>query len=444
MDTSRPVAAFSEFTHFAGFDWASEKHDVAVVDGQGKLLLQLEFSDTAEGWSILRTKLAALVAPAKLSGRVGVAIESSRGPAVERLLDMGLTVYPMNPKAAERFRDRKAPSGAKDDPLDAWSFADALRTDGHDWRPLLPDDLATQELRILCRDEIGLIQERTALVLRLLTALHEYYPAALAAFDDWTMPSAWDFILRFPTPADLVRKGKRAWEKFLHTHRLGHPETYAKRLAIFTKADEFVSPSTAVTNAKSLLAQSIVKQLKTLQEQLHEYRARIEEAFAKHPDHDTFDSLPGAGPKLAPRLLGELGANRPVFPSAEDLQCYAGTAPVTIKSGKQRWAKLRRACNMTLRFTVHLWVDESRHWCAWAQAYYQKKRGEGHRHAEALRALGQRWLKILWKMWQDHTTYDEARHLLAQTTHGSWVIGLLPETPPAAAKTPATASAAIG
>jgi hypothetical protein len=263
-------------------------------------------------------------------------------------------------------------------------------------------------------------------VLRLQAALHEYYPAALEAFEDWTMPCAWAFLLRFSTPQELLRRGKRQWEAFLHTHRLGHPETSAKRLAIFARAGEFVSASAAVTSAKSLLAVSVVKQLQTLQGQLNEYRRRIEAAFGRHPDHDTFDSLPGAGPKLAPRLLGELGANRAVFACAEDLQCYAGTAPVTRQSGKQRWAQVRRACNATLRASVHLWADESRHRCAWAQAYYQKKRQEGHRHAEALRALGQRWLKILWKMWQEHAIYDEARHLLNQTRHGSWVIGLLP------------------
>jgi transposase len=435
MDTSRNVMAFTELTHFAGFDWASEKHDVVVVDGQGRKLLALEFPDTAEGWSTLRTKLAALVAPGSGLATIGVAIETCRGPAVERLLELGVTVYPMNPLAAERYRERKAPSGAKDDLLDAGSFADALRNDGHDWRPLLPEDPATQELRLLCRDEIALIQERTALVLRLQAALHEYYPAALEAFDDWTMPSVWNFILRFPTPQDLARKGQRTWEKFLHTHRLGRPEIYAQRLAVFARADQFVSPSTAVTRAKSLLAVSIVKQLQVLEEQLHVYRARIEEAFGKHPDHDIFDSLPGAAAKLAPRLLGELGANRDVFPCAEDLQCYAGTAPVTIKSGKRRWARWRWSCNKTLRCVVHLWVDLTRHQCAWAQAYYQKKREAGKSHAQALRCLGQRWLKILWKMWQEHACYDEARHMLDQTRHGSWVISLLT---PAPAATPAT------
>lgn len=429
MDTSRIVIGFAELTHFAGFDWASEKHDVVVVDRQGQRVLAWQFADSAEGWGTLRSKLAALAGPQKDLGRIGVTIETSRGPAVERLLEMGVAVYPVNPKAAERFRERKAPSGVKDDQLDAWSMADALRMDGQDWRRLLADDPATQELRILCRDEIALIQERTALVLRLQATLHEYYPAVAEAFDDLTLPAAWEFVARFPTPGELARKGKRTWEKFLHSHRLGHPETYARRLAVFARAGEFVSPSSAVTSAKSLLAVSIVRQLQTLQEQLEVYRARIEAAFAKHPDHDTFGSLPGAGPKLAPRLLGELGSNREVFGCAEDLQCYAGTAPVTKKTGKRRVVKIRRACNSTLRATVHLWADQSRRLCAWAQAYYQQKREQGHSHAQALRCLGQRWLKILWKMWQDHASYDEARHSLDQTRHGSWVIGLLPQTP---------------
>jgi transposase len=122
----------------------------------------------------------------------------------------------MNPKAAERFRARKAPSGVQDDRLDAGSFADALRTDGHAWRPLRPQDPATQRLRRLCREEIGLSGQRTALVLQRRQALYDDYPAALEAFDDWTWPAAWEFVACFPTPGESAQAGPRRWQKFLH------------------------------------------------------------------------------------------------------------------------------------------------------------------------------------------------------------------------------------
>jgi transposase len=419
MEMPPATVPFDQLDHFVGFDWATDKHQVTAVDRAGKIVLKLEFCDTADGWAQFRAALAPL-------GKVAVAIETSRGPAVERLLEMQLTIFPMNPKAAERFRDRKAPAGAKDDALDSWSFADALRTDGHGWRPLLADDPKTQLLRILCRDEICLIEARTALILQLRQALREYFPAALEAFDDWTLPAAWEWIVQFPTPGLLVKAGKRKWQSFLHAHRLYRPETIEKRLAIFARADQFVSPSPAVTSAKSLLAVTIAKQLRTLETQIKEYRRQIEQAFNDHPDGGLFASLPGGGRKLAPRLLGEIGANRQTFASAQALQCYAGTAPVTRQSGKSCFAKIRWMCNKVLRATVHLWADESRQKCAWAQVYYQQKKTEGKSHAQALRCLGQRWLKILWRMWQDRKPYNEAAHMISLAKSNSWVVSLVP------------------
>jgi transposase len=411
------VLEFEKFQHFAGFDWAKQAHEVVVVDCRGSVVLQQSVDHTAEGWAKLREKLAPFE-------QLAVAIETNQGPAVERLIEMGVSVYPMNPKAAERYRDRKAPSGVKDDHLDAWSFADALRTDGHGWRSLRPDDEDTRLLRLLCRDEISLIEQRTAFVNQLQAALHEYYPAALEAFDEWATEGPWNFIRQFPTPAILVKAGKRQWRKFLAAHRLNRPETADKRMEIFARADQFASTSSAVTTAKSLLAVSLAKQLRTLEAQLKEYRRQIQDLFEKHPDHDIFDSLPGAGPKIAPRLLGEMGAQRDRFDTHEALQCVAGTAPVTKQSGRTRFVSVRWMCNSTLRATVHMWADLSRHQCAWAQAYYQHKRQQGKRHATALRCLGQRWLKILWKMWHDRVPYDEARHMRDQVKHGSWVMAL--------------------
>jgi len=142
-----------------------------------------------------------------------------------------------------------------------------------------------------------------------------------------------------------------------------------------------------------------------------------------------FGSLPGAGKKLAPRLPAELGDDRERFDSPQALQCYAGTAPVSFESGKIKRVRFRRARQKALRHSIHLWANLSRTKCPWAQAYYRKKRDEGQTHACALRCLGQRWLKILWKMWQTRCAYDAELHQRNQVKHGSWIIALTTQNP---------------
>jgi len=410
---------WNEITYYAGFDWARDHHDVIIVDRGGKIVADFQIEHTAAGWQRWREQLAALGAG------VAASVETSQGVVVEQLLASAVTVYPVSPASAKRYRERKVPSGNKTDRIDAWSLADALRVDGHGWKALTPEEPLVAELRLLCRDEVALIEERTALINQLQSALHEYYPAALEAFEDWTLPSAWAFVESFSTPQLLVAAGKRKWEKFLHTHRLARPETYQKRLAIFARAGEFVSGE-ALTRAKSRLALARVRILRTLEGQLEAYRAEIEKLFANHPDHDLFGSLPGAGPKIAPRLLGEIGSDRARFADPTSLQCLAGTAPVSYQSGQIHKVYLRRHCNKALRHTVHLWANQSRQSCAWAAVYYQELRERGQSHARALRCLGQRWLKILWKMWQTSTAYDAELHTRNQLKHGSWVLKIQP------------------
>lgn len=410
---------WSAWTHFAGFDWAKDHHNVVIVDGQGAVVADFQFAHSAAGWQQWRTQIAPFAAT------LAVTVETSQGMVIECLLATGGTVFPIAPLSAKSYRQRKKPSGTKTDRHDAWSMADALRLDGHAWRALAPEDPQLAELRLLCRDELALIEERTALINQLQAALHEYYPCAEEAFDDWTSAHAWAFIATFPTPQALARAGRRGWEKFLHAHKLARPETYARRLEIFGRALEFCA-SEATTRAKSLLALARVRQLQTLEAQLRVYRAHIEQLFAEHPDHHLFGSLPGAGPKLAPRLLAEIGADRARFADAQGLQSYAGTAPVSFDSGQIHKVLLRRQCNRGLRHTVHLFANLSRATCSWADVYYRQKRKQGKSHAQALRCLGQRWLKILWKMLQTSTPYDPELHTKNQLRHGSWVLKLQP------------------
>jgi len=410
---------WKDITHYVGFDWARDHHAVVIVNAQGEIVADFEFPHSLEGWKSFHEKTAAWP-------NLAVAIETNQGAAVDQLLQHNYTVYPVNPVASESYRKRKVPSGTKTDHVDGWGLADALRMDGQGWKSLQPMDPLTQQLRLLCCDEVLLIQQRTLLVNQLQQALVEYFPAARQAFDDWTCPFTWEFILQFATPEALVQAGSRRWQKFLHTHKLWRPQTADKRLAIFAQADQFKA-SEAVTKAKSQLALSLCKLLRTLEEQLEQYRKQIEHLFQEHPDHDLFGSLPGAKKVLAPRLLAAVGTDPQRYGNHAVLQCFAGTAPISYQSGQIHKTKMRWACDKFLRHTVHLWANCFRKASVWGQTYYEKKRAQGMSHACALRCLGQRLLKILFKMLTDKKPYDAELHAHNQQKHGSWILKMMPE-----------------
>ena len=417
--TMNEAAQWQQHRAFGAVDWASEKHYVIVVDQAGKVIEEFQIEHSALGWKKFREKLQPY-------GPIPFAIETSQGAVVEQLLESAMIVYPLNPKSAQAYRQRKAPSGVKDDQLDAWSFADALRVDGHGWKALRPEEPLIKELRLLCRDEVTLIEQRTAFVQQLRHALAEYYPAALEAFENWTSVSAWIFLQRFPTPTALAQAGKRQWQKFLHTRRLWGSDQGPRRMEIFSHASEFAGTQPTV-NAKSLLALSLVQMLFSVEKQLAVYRQRIEELFARHPDHDLFGSLPGAGPKIAPRLLSEIGDDRQRFDGdAQALQCLGGTAPVTKRSGKYRHVHQRWACDKHLRHAVYLFAEQSLSRCVWAELYYRHHRQKDRSHANAIRRLGHRWLKIIHKMWIERAPYNAELHHRNQLQHGSWIFKLKP------------------
>jgi transposase len=125
---------------------------------------------------------------------VAIAVEAGHSAAIERLVMLDYRVYPVHPRSSKSYRTRRLPSGAKTDRADCWALADALRLEGESWRVLTAPEPLVQRLRLLCRDEVALIEQRTALINQLQQSLYEYYPAALEAFEDWCAPSAWAFV----------------------------------------------------------------------------------------------------------------------------------------------------------------------------------------------------------------------------------------------------------
>jgi len=146
---------------------------------------------------------------------------------------------------------------------------------------------------------------------------------------------------------------------------------------------------------------------------------KIEAAAAAHPDFFIFDSLPGAGAVMAPRLLAAFGSQRERYGSAREVQTYSGIAPVIERSGKKKWVHFRRACPKFLRQSFHEWAGHSIAQSVWARSYYQQLRSRGKGHHAAVRALAFKWIRILFRCWKDRVAYDEVKYLVALDRRGS-------------------------
>jgi len=389
---------------WASVDWGNERHAVCVLDAEGKEVEAFETPHTAEG-------LDEMIGRLRRAGTiVGVAVETTRNLVVQKLLEAGFVVYPINPKLSHAWREGWKVAAGKDDRSDAWVLAEGLRQHHDRLRPFQPDDPRTRELRLLCADESRLIADRTGLVNRLQAALKEYYPQGLAWFEDWSKPTAWDFVLAFPTPEALGRAGRKKLYGFLKSHCIGLHPIWQERVEARASGPAWPSDP-ATVEAKSFLAVALAKELRTLQGSLDLYRERIEKLYGDHPDSSLFSSLPGAGPKLAPRLLIHFGTDRRRYDSAQSLQQLSGTVPVTVQSGRSKRVRMRRECQRDFRNTLHLFAFLSLKRSTWARAFYDRCRRGGQSNALALRNLARKWIRILYRMWQDRVLYDETRYL---------------------------------
>lgn len=156
------------------------------------------------------------------------------------------------------------------------------------------------------------------------------------------------------------------------------------------------------------MATALATQIKVVSEIIKTYDKRIETLFGTLPDAELFKSLPGMGPCM----LAALGDNRDRFNSAEEIQNYAGIAPVTERSGQKSWVHWRWQCAKFVRQTFVEWAAMTVNSSYWAKLYYQDLREKGKSHQSAIRALEFKWIRIIYRCWKARTCYDEAKYLL--------------------------------
>ncbi len=395
--------------YYIGVDWADTAHAIWVEDEDGTRVLTRTVPHTADGlaeWGRWLDEQRAREI------ELWAAIERPDGRVVDSLLDHGVVVYPINPKALDRARDRYRASTSKSDGFDAHVLASFLRTDQAHLQALQPSSDAAQELKLLTRDYNRLVREQTRLVNQLTATLKEYYPRVLELCADLTAKRTAAFLRAYPTPTALGVLSEAAWQQFATAHRWNAEQTGA--LWAVLQRPQLPVPA-HVARAKSRLVLVLLQQLETVVAAVDEYRKVVMDFFASLPAAEWATTVPASQGTLVPTIWAELGDALGRWRSWQHLQGHSGVVPVTRSSGKTQSIAFRFACNLHLRRALQQFAFCSLKSSEWARAYYDRQRAHGRRHQAALRALAAKWVKIIFVLWQRQIPYDETYHL-AMTT----------------------------
>lgn len=395
---------------YVGLDWADQHHDVVVLDEAGHRVGSRRVTHSKEGLEDLKQFLLDITPH---FDELVCVVETSHGLLITFLLETDIPVYPVNPKTANALR--KA-AGAKTDQIDAYLLAKTGRFNLTDLRRLEPDSPKVQELKILTRDQDALVQMQTRLVNQLTACLKDYYPAALTFFTKLQQHSTLIFLQTYPTPQAACAASIEDLALTLRKGKHSNPSVVARTIHAELRRPH-LSAKEMTVRTKSRLALSLVKHLLIVVEDIAAYEKEIHTLFLTHEDQEIFASLPGAGRRLAPRLLAEWGDDRTRYQNAESVQTLAGTAPVPFSSGNYARAHKRFACVKPLRNALYQFAWQSTRQEAWAREYYRRKRAEGKSHSMAVRALAQIWVRIIYRMWKSKTCYQTDTFETAQRAH---------------------------
>jgi transposase len=397
---------------FCGIDWAEKHHDVALVDDAGRLVDKRRISDDIDGFvGLIETLADAGDSP---EDPIPVAIETSRGLLVAALRATGRTVYPINPMAVARYRERHSTTGKKSDHLDAMTLANILRTDADAHRPLPADSELAQGVTVLARAAQDAIWRRIKATQELRALLREYYPTFLNAFrggahTNLATPEARAVLALAPTPEQGAKLTKTriiaALRRIGRQRRLDQAAERIRQALCRPQLRQLP----LVENAMGRQAQALLATLNVECANADQLTEAAIEAFQKHPDYHIITSFPGLGDNTGARVLAEIGDDRNRFTDPRGLKAFAGAAPVTRASGRSISIRRRHVKNNRLAAVGFVWAFAGIPRPGPIKDLYDRRRAHGDRHATALRNVFNRSLGQLWHCLQTNQLYDQTK-----------------------------------
>ncbi len=400
---------------FVGIDWASQAHEVCILDREGRIIQRQHVQHAAPA---LQAFVEALL---ERAGRdpttVAIGIEVPRGALVEVLVERGFAVYAISPKQVDRFRDRFTPAGAKDDSRDALVIGDSLRTDPQAFRSVRLDHPRVIQLREWSRVDEDLGVELMRLTNQLRDLVYRMAPGLLALCPAADEPWFWALLQDAPTPAHQQRLSLRRVERLLRGHRIRRLEAVQVR-EVLQQPSVYTAPG--VVEAVAAHIQLVLPRIALIAAQRRDAERHLERLLdaleaeegpagnqREHSDVAIVRSIPGIGTRVAARMLAE-ASQLLVDRAYHVLRTWMGVAPVTKQSGRRRTVVMRYACNHRLREAAYHWARVGMQRDPASRAYYATLRARGHSHGRALRSVADRLLRVLCALLTRGQLFDSA------------------------------------
>jgi transposase len=389
-----------------GIDWSRNKHNICIVNEAGAQILRFSIPHSTSGFSDFEAKVNKLGLP--LTDYL-IGLETAHNLLIDFLWSRGFCLYVIPPSVVSSNRDRYRSSRAHNDDSDAFLIADLLRTDRHRFAPWKPDGELVRRMKAKLSLIDSLTKTITAYSNRLQAVLLRYYPQALGLFSQVKTQISLQFLIAYPTPEAALSLTYSDFAAFCRSHGYTQPHLLPDSYAQLRQPAPEPDPVVTLAHKEEtvFLAKLLLEMVRQKAREIRE----VQKLFARHPDQAILDSLPGAGDLLAPKLLVMFGDHRERYPTPQTIRALAGTCPVTIESGHKRRVRFRRGCNRDDRQTAQQFAKASVREAEWAAAYLSLCLARGHSKSHAYRCLANRWLGIIWKLWQSRELYDETYHL---------------------------------
>jgi transposase len=395
-----------------GIDWADKLHAFEAIDPNGKRQHGSFKQSQAEVAKFIEAFTNRFP-----GARMLICIETTRGALINALMEHNcVEIFSVNPAALASYRKSFKHGGGKNDSVDAKLILKYLQNYRSELRPLIRNSAETRELETLTIHRRHLVDERVALGNRLQSLLKLYFPTIIELKPTDIHAKFVVALLRKYPSLEKVQAAGRAKLRALF-FATGTKAKLETRVETLMTAKPITSDK-VVINTSSRLCQCLAVQIELLNKTIKGYDAEIKLKVMQHADYDIVKELPGIGDKSCARIIASLGDDRGRYRTVEAFQAAAGIAPLTIQSGNSLKVSARWAATKYIKQTFHEYAGLSIAQCEWAKAYYDLQLSRGKSKQMAKRALAYKWIRIIYRCWQNHQPYNEAHYLKRlQVTH---------------------------